>query len=223
MRSAAWMWITYLASLALVDLAIYASANGPLEPILWYHLINTLPALAFLGLSYSRWLINQAGKAIPSMIALISVAPILVNHLFDLQLPPGPLANVEGMVLRQLPVLMMGLVLVSWHYSLKVMLLYSVVINLVELILAFLLTRMDDPRYFAFYFIILIRMVCFILVGIFINQIIAHLRAQAIRDSLTGLYNRHYLNEFINAYIARAEREKTVIALVLTLVSAKSG
>jgi len=215
MRSAAWMWITYLASLALVDLAIYASANGPLEPILWYHLINTLPALAFLGLSYSRWLINQAGKAIPSMIALISVAPILVNHLFDLQLPPGPLANVEGMVLRQLPVLMMGLVLVSWHYSLKVMLLYSVVINLVELILAFLLTRMDDPRYFAFYFIILIRMVCFILVGIFINQIIAHLRAQAIRDSLTGLYNRHYLNEFINAYIARAEREKTVIALVL--------
>jgi len=215
MRSAAWMWITYLASLVAVDLVIYTNANGPLEPILWYHLINTLPALAFLGLSYSKWLKTRTGKTTPLMILLITTAPILVNYLFDLQLPPGPLANVEGMVLRQLPVLMMGLILVAWHYSLKVMLLYSVTTNLIELILVFILTRMDDPRYFSIYFIILIRMGCFILVGIFINQLITHLRAQAIRDSLTGLYNRHYLNEFINAYIARAEREKTEIALVL--------
>ena len=215
MRSAAWMWITYLASLVMVDVVIYANANGPLEPILGYHLINSLPALVFLGLSYSKWLKTQAGKTIPLMILLITTAPILVNYLFDLWLPPGPLANLEGMVLRQLPVLMIGLVLVAWRYSLIKMVLYSISTNLFELFLAFVLNRLDDPRYFAFYFIILIRGVCFILVGIFINQLITHLRAQAVRDSLTGLYNRHYLNEFINLYIARAEREKTVMALVL--------
>ena len=182
MRSAAWMWITYLASLVMVDVVIYANANGPLEPILGYHLINSLPALVFLGLSYSKWLKTQAGKTIPLMILLITTAPILVNYLFDLWLPPGPLANLEGMVLRQLPVLMIGLVLVAWRYSLIKMVLYSISTHLFEF---------------------------------FINQLITHLRAQAVRDSLTGLYNRHYLNEFINLYIARAEREKTVMALVL--------
>ena len=105
------------------------------------------------------------------MILLITTAPNLVNYLFDLWLPPGPLANLEGMVLRQLPVLMIGLILVAWRYSSIHRVLYSFSTNLLELSLVFALYRLDGPRYFAFYFIILIRKVCFILVGIFINQL----------------------------------------------------
>ena len=41
------------------------------------------------------------------------------------------------------------------------------------------------------------------------------LREQAIRDPLTGLYNRRYLNETLEREIARAEREKYPISFVM--------
>lgn len=41
------------------------------------------------------------------------------------------------------------------------------------------------------------------------------LREQAIRDSLTGLHNRHYLNEALKREIARAEREEYPICFIL--------
>jgi diguanylate cyclase (GGDEF)-like protein/PAS domain S-box-containing protein len=41
------------------------------------------------------------------------------------------------------------------------------------------------------------------------------LREQAIRDSLTGLHNRHYLKEALKREIARAEREEYPICFIL--------
>jgi hypothetical protein len=41
MRTAGWMWITYLVSLVVVDVGIYASKSA--MPILWYHMINFFP------------------------------------------------------------------------------------------------------------------------------------------------------------------------------------
>ncbi len=43
----------------------------------------------------------------------------------------------------------------------------------------------------------------------------AELREQAIRDPLTGLYNRRYLNETLEREIARAEREKYPISFMM--------
>ena len=111
MRTAAWMWIMYLASLVVVDMAIYA--NRPMMPIFWYHFVNVFPALVFLGFSYSDLFKKHPKKITLLMILIIAVAPILVNNLLGLKLPPAPLSNLEGMVLRQLPVMMLGLVLVA--------------------------------------------------------------------------------------------------------------
>jgi diguanylate cyclase (GGDEF)-like protein/PAS domain S-box-containing protein len=41
------------------------------------------------------------------------------------------------------------------------------------------------------------------------------LREQAIRDPLTGLYNRRYLNEFMKHELARAERERYSVCFVM--------
>ena len=54
----------------------------------------------------------------PLMILLIAGAPILLHHTLVPRFPPGPLSNAEGMALRQLPVLFIGLVLVAWQYRL---------------------------------------------------------------------------------------------------------
>ncbi|WP_370869473.1 histidine kinase N-terminal 7TM domain-containing protein [Pseudomonas sp.] len=48
-----------------------------------------------------------------------------------------------------------------------------------------------------------------------ISRLHEQLREQALRDPLTGLYNRRYLDEFFNREQARAERERTSVALAL--------
>lgn len=214
-HSAAWMWCLYLAILDIVDLAIYMNTAGPVLPLVGYHLVNALPAVLFLGLSYSQRFINGRKGVTPVMLLLISAAPILAGYLFDFPFPPGPLANIEGLVFRQLPVLLIGLVLVAWRSRLLTMILYSLVTNSFDFLLVLVMNRVDDPRYSAIFLIIFIRAVCFLVVGVFIHQLVKHMRLLVIRDPLTGLFNRYYLNEFVNQAIARAERDQSRIAFVL--------
>jgi signal transduction histidine kinase len=219
-QTAAWMWLVYLVSLAVIDLFIYA--NKPIDPILWYHLINGIPAILFLGLSRSKWLKNQVNIVAPIMVLLITIAPILVNEMFDIRLPQAPLSNLEGMVLRQLPVLMIGLVLVAWHYKLVTMVIYTVALNLFELSIVLLQNRLDDPRLLSSYFIIVIRTVCFLVVGIFVNQLINHLRSQ--QESLRSANQQlsHYASTLENLTTSR-ERNRMSRELHDTVIHTLSG
>ena len=49
-----------------------------------------------------------------------------------------------------------------------------------------------------------------------IEQLQIELREQAIRDPLTGLYNRRYLAETLEREIARAEREKDYLSIIIS-------
>ena len=70
-RIAAWMWIGYLATLAVVNTTIYT--NLPASPVAAYSWANGLAALIFLGLSYSDGVKKHLGRVYsPLMIALIS-------------------------------------------------------------------------------------------------------------------------------------------------------
>jgi signal transduction histidine kinase len=222
MRTAAWMWIAYLGSLVIVDIFIYT--GSPAVPVLfWYHLINGIPALAFLALSYSRWMKNANRLLTPLLIVLISGTPVLVDHMLDLRLPQAPLSNLEGMVLRQLPVLFIGLVLVAWHYRLFTMVLYSVGLNALEWVIVSIFSRLNDPIQMTdFYFIVIIRTVCFIVVGIFINQLITYLRRQ--QESLRIANNQltHHASTLENLTVSR-ERNRMSRELHDTVVHALSG
>jgi len=219
-RSAAWMWIIYLACLAVVDELIYI--GGPPLPILWYWLVNGIPALIFLGLAYLKWLERGTQFITPLMILLISAVPILVNHLFDLRLPQAPLSNLEGMVLRQLPVLFIGLVLVAWHYQLLTMLVYSVSTNLFELCIVFALGRLAGPQLTVFIFIVMIRTVCFIVVGVFVNQLITYLRAQQESLKVANAQLTHYASTLESLTVSR-ERNRMSRELHDTVVHTLSG
>jgi len=48
-----------------------------------------------------------------------------------------------------------------------------------------------------------------------IERLQTQLREQAVRDALTGLYNRRYLNEFLERELARALREDSPICFVM--------
>jgi len=49
-----------------------------------------------------------------------------------------------------------------------------------------------------------------------VESLQAELREQALRDALTGLYNRHYLNDALELEIQRADREGDVVSVVAT-------
>jgi signal transduction histidine kinase len=219
-QTAAWMWVIYLVSMAVVDIFIYGSRLN--IDVLWYHLINSIPALIFLGLSRSKWLNERGNLVAPLLILLITAGPILMNYLFNLHLPQAPLSNLEGMVMRQLPILLIGLVLVASNYNLRTMLLYSLGTNLFELALVFSFRFLGEDRLGSFYFVIVIRMVCFIVIGIFINQLITRLREQ--QESLKSANNRlaHYASTLETLTVSR-ERNRMSRELHDTVVHTLSG
>ncbi len=217
---AAWMWLAYLVSLAIVDLFIYA--RQPISPLLNYYLVNGLPALVFLALAYSRWLHLRGEVLALGLILLITIVPILANPLFNVHLPPAPLSNLEGMILRQLPVLFIALVLVAWHYNLAIMVLYSLGANLFEFVVVYLFGLSEPVRQSGFYFIIIVRTVCFLVVGIFINQLITHLRLQQESLKTANQQLTHYASTLEQLTISR-ERNRMSRELHDTVVHTLSG
>lgn len=219
-RTAAGLWLGYLACLALVDTFIYA--DRLVDSVLWYYIANGIPALIFLGLSFWRWPEGWSGAIPLVMVLIITAAPIVVNYLFDIRLPPAPLSNVEGMMLRQLPVLFLGLVLVAWHYNLASIVLYSAGTTLLEMVAVSRLRLPADFPVLTFGFIILIRAVCLVVVGIFINRLIRRLRLQqaslkSANDQLT-----HYASTLESLTVSR-ERNRMSRELHDTVVHALSG
>ncbi len=214
------MWLAYLVAMAMVDLFIYA--NQPVSPILLYYLANGLPALLFFGLAYSGWLRKTAASLALVMMALITIAPILINYAANIHLPPAPLSNLEGMVLRQLPVLFIGLVLVAWHYNLATIILYSLITNFLEIGIVFGFGFLNGERLTALFFIVIIRTVCMIVVGIFVNQLINRLRSQQESLRAANLQLTHYASALEELTISR-ERNRMSRELHDTVVHTLSG
>lgn len=219
-QTAAWIWLVYLLSMAIIDSFIYA--NRPFLPILWYHFFNIIPALIFLGLSHLRWIDTRMNIFAAVMILIITVTPVLVNYWSGVHLPPAPLSNIEGTVLRQLPILLIGLILVAWHYNLTTMILYSLGTNLFEIALVIGLGLMVDTRLSAFYFITSIRTVCFVVVGIYINQLITYLRSQQESLKIANRQLTHYASTLESLTVSR-ERNHMSRELHDTVVHTLSG
>jgi signal transduction histidine kinase len=217
---AAWIWAGYLAALAFMDIFIYRARLAP--PVIGYYLVNLAPAMLFLGLCYSKWIQTRLRVMIPALILLISLAPLLLFYLFDLRLPQAPLSNIEGMILRQLPVLFIALVLVAWNYNLTVMLVYSVCINLFDFLIGYLLGPFDNRQLTVFYFLTIIRTISFVVVGIFINQLVARLRAQQEALKAANLELANFARTLETLAVSR-ERNRLARELHDTLAHTLSG
>ena len=221
LHTAAWMWIGYLVAMALVDALIYLGA--PRLPIGLYYLGNGLVAVLFLGLSYWSWMQRKMGAGFfPFMILLISGAPIVLHHVLVPRFPPGPLANVEGMALRQLPVLFIGLALTAWRYDLIHVILFSLATATLEMATLVLYARIPPRNLIAFFFVALVRTVSFIVVGAFINQLMTRLREQghSLQDANARL--THYASTLEHLTISR-ERNRMARELHDTLAHTLTG
>ena len=118
--------------------------------------------------------------------------------------------------------LFIGLVLVAWRYNLTIMVLYSLGTNVVEFAAVFGSGYFETIRPSDFYFIILIRTMCFLVAGIYINHLITRLRAQ--QDSLKSANNQlaHYASTLESLTVSR-ERNRMSRELHDTVVHTLSG
>ncbi len=221
LRIAAWMWIGYLLTLACLDLAIYA--GRPLLPLVPYYVANVLVALIFFTLAYWQSLAEMLGGIfMPLMIALIGGFPILFNHMLAMRLPPGLLANAEGMALRQLPILFIGLALVAWQYRLKAVIFFSLGTALLEMGILTFIRPVPATSFTLFFFITIVRTISFLVVGIFIGQLMNRLRAQQESLQQANAQLTHYASTLENLTISR-ERNRMARELHDTLAHTLTG
>jgi signal transduction histidine kinase len=153
-------------------------------------------------------------------VLLISIPPVLVNHAAHL--PPAPLSNMEGMVLRQLPVLFIALTLIAWHFNLETIIIFSLGTNALDLLLSMALAPPSSPPLNVFFFITVIRTVCFIVVGVFINRLVSRLRGQQEALALSHTRLAHYASTLENLTVSR-ERNRMSRELHDTVVHTLSG
>lgn len=211
LRLAAWTWLGYFVAMGLMDYVLYTQFRLPLTPnltpngtlppltptraflpVYLYYTANGLVAVFFLVVAYWESVQKAFGRAFyPVLIILLSAAPILINVLVVPRFPNGPLANAEGMALRQLPILFIALALVAWQYELVHVILFSTATTTLELILVSGIALRSQGNLVLF-FIAIIRTISFIAVGVFISLLMKQLREQqaALREANANL--AHY-------------------------------
>lgn len=189
---------------------------GPFMPVFLFYAANGLTALIFLVFTYWGWVQNKLGHAFyPLLLLTISAAPIFINVMIVPRFPQGPLANAEGMALRQLPVLFVALALVAWKYKLPQVIFFSIATTALELGLIYF-SSVEYRNIFVFIFIAIIRTISFVAVGIFISSLVSRLREQSESLSEANTNLTHYASTLEQLTVSR-ERNRLARELHDTL------
>ncbi|RIK31745.1 MAG: hypothetical protein DCC56_06070 [Anaerolineae bacterium] len=240
LRLAAWIWIGFLLAMLAMDIVLYMpqvqralAQNAPnpqqptlpfppaqaafrLFPVFIYYLTNLAISITVLAFTFWDWIQNKLGKLYyPLLLFVIAATPILINALIVPRFPPGPLANAEGMALRQLPVLIVALALVAWEYRMAHIVAFSLATSLFELILV-ATKAVQFQNIYVFIFIAVIRTISFIAIGIFINLLVTQLKRQqeSLREANAKL--THYASTLEQLTVSR-ERNRLARELHDTL------
>lgn len=175
LRLAVALWLGYLLVLTVIDHNLYPRPVFPPR----YYLINSLGALAVLGLALWRQGQRRLGGAfLPLVIALISLIPVVTSNVAVLGVPPNPSNRPEVLMLRTLPILFVALILTAWQYGWPIVIGFSVGVNLFALGLHLLFYRPGPVSLLPPVIVLLIQTVSFLVVGYFIHTLMTRMQQQ---------------------------------------------
>ncbi len=177
LRLAAILWLVYLLALLIIDHALYREPVFPPH----YYWLNGVNALFILGLGLSPWGRTRLGpKTLAPIIILISLIPVLTSNVGLLGVPPSRANAPEAVMVRIMPMLFVPLILTAWQYRWPIVILYSVGVNLFALGIHIAFYRPGGASILPPIIVLIIQTISFLVVGYFINVLMAQLKQQQI-------------------------------------------
>jgi signal transduction histidine kinase len=220
-RFAAILWICYLATLALITQSFWDPRRANTETL--YYIFLGVVALVCFGLTFWSRMQNLLGRAfIPLMIAIITILPILAAWLIITLFPPNPMLNSEGLVLRLLPFLLVGFLLVVWQYRWQYMLLVVLAITALNIGTIWSSPPPGLPPFQGALTVPLIQTVVFLAVGFSISYLMSRLRKQQQSLEAANINLTHYASTLEQLATTR-ERNRLARELHDTLAHTLSG
>jgi signal transduction histidine kinase len=218
-RVAAMLWLGYVLALLIID-----GLFRPRPPLsLLYYGVNGLNVLLVLGIAERPSLQAKLDQLfLPTMIIMMSVVPIIINHLFILPLPPGPQTMPETTALRLMPMMFMALVLTAWQYRWRYVVLFSLGIAAFIFGMHSWYYRPRAALLQPSLIVLIIQTISLLIVGYFISTLMERLRSQ--QESLEQANARltHYASTLERLTISR-ERNRVARELHDTLAHTLSG
>jgi signal transduction histidine kinase len=224
-RLGAALWLVYM--LLLVGVAVFVETRTSVQPL--YYAINIVCAMLIIATTFFRRLCRQP-LYYPVVIVIVAALPIITSHLLLMrgQFPPSPLMGAEGLSLRLVPILFIGLILTAWRYAWQWVIVFSLATTTLGLALMLRGANGTMPvpgardGFYAGYLVHLIQTISFIVVGYFISHLMHRLRDQqtSLADANTRL--AHYAAALEHLTISR-ERNRVARELHDTVAHTLSG
>jgi signal transduction histidine kinase len=223
LRMVASLWISYFLLTGLLDQLFVAFQPTFHALPLRYYLLQISIACSVLGISWWSTLWERWGRLfLPLVIAWMVMLPPLLGRLLIPTPPPRLIVTTEGFDLRLIPVLLLALLIVAWHYDWQQVVLFNLgtaVLTLIQLIPSGLPLR---PPPAPALMIILVQTIICLLIGYCICTLIGRLRTQRASLEQANLQLRHYASTLEHLTLSR-ERNRVARELHDTLAHSLSG
>ena len=219
-RFAAILWVGYIVLLAIIN----QSFPGPQRTSILYYVLLGFIAILCIGLAYWPWIQRKFRQAfIPVVIAIITVMPVIVNHLVGSLSPLGPrFGPPEGAVLAIFPFLFVALMLVAWQYKWHYILLVILGIAGLNFGMIWSFTLPRTPPFMGGLIVTLIQTIIFLAVGFSISYLMSRLRGQQQSLEAANISLTHYASTLEHLATSR-ERNRVARELHDTLAHTLSG
>ena len=224
-RFASILWICYVIALAIISESFGDPRRGSTET--YFYLMLGAVALVCLGLSFWSWIQDRLGRFfVPIMITFITATPILVTWIYIRLFPWNAFIDSQGLILRLIPFLLVGFLLIAWQYKWPYMLL--IVLGIATLNTSLIWSfpspgaRPGSLPFRGVITIPLIQTAVFLTVGFSISFLMSRLRKQQESLETANVRLTHYSSTLEQLATTR-ERSRLARELHDTLAHTLSG
>ncbi len=220
-RLAAFLWIGYLAVLAVIDESLWDPRH--INTQIFYYSFLGLVALLCLILAYWPWIQEKLRKVfLPVIITIITVLPLICTWVIIAFFPHHSQLDATAMIIRLLPFLITGFLMIGWQYKWQYML--PVILGIAGLNVGIIWSNPTStppvfPRDLA---APLIQTVVFLAVGFSIGYLMNRIRNQQSSLETANIRLTHYTSTLEQLAVTR-ERNRLARELHDTLAHSLSG
>jgi signal transduction histidine kinase len=221
-RFAAFLWIGYLAVLAIINQSLWDPRQVNFNT-LFYYLLLVIVALICLLLTYWTWIQDRLGTVfLPLIIGIMTVLPILATWGIIQLFPRTPMLDPQSSVLRLIPFFLVSFLLVAWRYRWPYILLIILAIAALNLGIIWSFPSREPGPFRGALSTTLIQTVVFLAVGFFISFLMSRIRKQQQSLEEANLSLKHYASTLDQLATTR-ERSRLSRELHDTLAHTLSG